>query len=60
MDEQRSIEPKLREIIGNLVMQVAALQTENEQLKDTIVKLNEEKAEVRDSEMFERLAGKVS
>jgi len=60
MDEQRSIEPKLREIIGNLVMQVAALQTENEQLKDTIVKLNEEKAETRDSVMFERLAGKVS
>jgi len=60
MDEQRSIEPKLREIIGNLVMQVAALQTENEQLKDTIVKLNEEKAEVRDSMTFERLAGKVS
>jgi len=56
-DQKLNIEPKLRDLIGGMAMQIAVLQTENEQLKATIVRLNEERAEARDAQMFERLAG---
>jgi len=42
-----SIEPKLREIIGNLIFQVASLQAENEHLKKTIIDLKNDKDEHR-------------
>jgi len=56
MEQTNSIENKLKEIIGNLVFQVAALQTENEQLKSNIKKMEEEQTEQRDLERMHRVS----